>query len=52
MQRFKALVQAQTTLLTILPLLLGTIMAAYHYHHVNLGETAFGDLLSFSGQWA
>ncbi|MBF0757937.1 prenyltransferase [Ligilactobacillus murinus] len=39
MQRFKALVQAQTTLLTILPLLLGTIMAAYHYHHVNLGET-------------
>ncbi len=39
MQRFKALVQAQTTLLTILPLLLGTIMAAYHYHLVNLGET-------------
>ncbi len=39
MQRFKALVQAQTTLLTILPLLLSTIMAAYHYHHVNLGET-------------
>lgn len=39
MQRFKALVQAQTTLLTVLPLLLGTIMAAYHYHHVNLGET-------------
>lgn len=39
MQRFKALVQAQTTLLTILPLLLGAIMAAYYYHHVNLGET-------------
>ena len=39
MQRFKALVQAQTTLLTVLPLLLGTIMAAYYYHHVNLGET-------------
>ncbi len=39
MQRFKALVQAQTTLLTILPLLLGTIMAAYYYHPVNLGET-------------
>ena len=39
MQRFKALVQAQTTLLTVLPLLLGTIMAAYYYHHVNLGKT-------------
>ena len=39
MQRFKALVQAQTTLLTVLPLLLGTNMAAYYYHHVNLGET-------------
>ncbi|WP_225359649.1 hypothetical protein [Ligilactobacillus murinus] len=39
MQRFKALVQAQTTLLTVLPLLLGTIMAAYYYHHVNLCET-------------
>lgn len=39
MQRFKALVQAQTTLLTVLPLLLGTITAAYYYHHVNLGET-------------
>ena len=39
MQRFKALVQAQTTLLTILALLLGAIMAAYYYHHVNLGET-------------
>lgn len=39
MQRFKALVQAQTTLLTVLPLLLGTITATYYYHHINLGET-------------
>lgn len=38
-QQFAALVQAQTTVISLLPFLIGLVFAGYYYQHFNLGDS-------------